>query len=192
MIVAKKCPACSHVAKQDIYIATCPACGAAYNPNITPAPAKPSAEPIADLARKNNKPAERRVPFVLYLLALVIFFVALPILTSINPVSGDAIANLLMVALALLVGYVIFTNKSASRVKFCRACGITGVPVTHTKGSILIEIILWLCFLVPGLIYTFWRHTSRAKVCASCNSTELLPPDSPMAKSIQKQLEAGT
>jgi hypothetical protein len=49
-------------------------------------------------------------------------------------------------------------------------------------GSILIEIILWLCFLVPGFIYTIWRHSSTKQVCGTCGSKDVIPVDSPLAK----------
>jgi hypothetical protein len=71
---------------------------------------------------------------------------------------------------------------------FCSSCAHEGPGKTHTKGSILIEIILWLCFLIPGLIYTIWRHSSRHKVCASCGASTLIKPDSPMAVAVKQGL----
>jgi hypothetical protein len=61
----------------------------------------------------------------------------------------------------------------------CASCGTVGKPRTETRGSFLIEIILWLCFLVPGLIYTLWRLTTRQPVCRACHGHELLPLDTP-------------
>jgi hypothetical protein len=61
--------------------------------------------------------------------------------------------------------------------------------VTITKGSIFLEIILWLCFILPGLIYSIWRHISRHEACASCKQTTLIPVTSPMGqKFIQENL----
>jgi hypothetical protein len=71
---------------------------------------------------------------------------------------------------------------------FCTSCGHEGPGKTRTRGSILIEIILWLCFLIPGLIYTVWRHASRHKVCGSCGSGTLIKPDSPMAVSMKQAI----
>ena len=41
---------------------------------------------------------------------------------------------------------------------------------TVTRGSIWIEIILWLCLIVPGLIYSIWRLTTRRQVCSACGA----------------------
>ena len=66
---------------------------------------------------------------------------------------------------------------------FCRRCGTIDVPRSHTPGSILIEGVLWLCLLVPGLVYSLWRLSARTKVCKACGSADVIPPDSPVAKS---------
>ncbi len=50
------------------------------------------------------------------------------------------------------------------RFQVCSRCGPAGLPKTKVKGSIAIEIILWRCFTVPGLIYSLWRSTSDARV----------------------------
>lgn len=67
----------------------------------------------------------------------------------------------------------------SSDARICSACGTIGRSKTVTRGSIAIEIILWLCFLVPGLIYSIWRLTTRTDACAACGSPALLPIDSP-------------
>lgn len=64
----------------------------------------------------------------------------------------------------------------------CTACGYVGEPTTVTKGNFGIELILWLCFLIPGLIYSIWRLSSRHEACPSCKSSSLIPAESPMAK----------
>ena len=75
--------------------------------------------------------------------------------------------------------------------KVCTACGHLGTPKTHTEGSILIEIILWCTFLVPGLLYSLWRMTSGRKiVCEKCGNSTLVPKDSPMGRKILADLKA--
>lgn len=70
----------------------------------------------------------------------------------------------------------------------CVQCGHVGVPVMYTKGSFAIELVLWLCFLVPGVIYSFWRLSNRGKMCSVCKGTQLIPVNSPMGqKLIAKQ-----
>lgn len=69
----------------------------------------------------------------------------------------------------------------------CTSCGYVGNPKSITKGSLLIEMVLWLCFLVPGLIYSIWRLTSRHYGCPSCGQTALIPVDSPMGKKFLRE-----
>jgi len=66
----------------------------------------------------------------------------------------------------------------------CRQCGTVGFPRTYTKGSIWVELILWVCLLVPGLIYSLWRVTSRYKGCPACGAAGMIPLNAPMAKEI--------
>ena len=72
----------------------------------------------------------------------------------------------------------------------CSACGTTGKPKTETRGSFVIEVILWLCFLVPGLIYTIWRLTTRGPVCRACEGKQLLPLTSPAGKALAEKYAA--
>ena len=66
--------------------------------------------------------------------------------------------------------------------RLCSTCGHVGEPMRVTRGSFGIEVLLWLCFLVPGLIYSIWRLGSRHDGCAMCGATTLLPLNSPVAK----------
>jgi len=70
--------------------------------------------------------------------------------------------------------------------KICSNCGYQGKPKTKVKGSILIEIVLWLCFIIPGLIYSLYRSTSAAryKICPECGAPNMIPITSPMGKKI--------
>lgn len=70
----------------------------------------------------------------------------------------------------------------------CMTCGTDAEPVTETRGSILIEIILWLCFIVPGLIYSIWRLSSKRETCKACKGTTLVPYVSPAAVQHRKML----
>lgn len=70
----------------------------------------------------------------------------------------------------------------------CTQCGNTGKPQRKVKGNLLIEIILWLFFILPGLIYSIWRTSSYYKACKVCGSTTLIPLDSPLGKKTLKEL----
>lgn len=64
----------------------------------------------------------------------------------------------------------------------CTSCGYMGEPKKITKGSIGIELFLWLCFIVPGILYSLWRLSSRYEGCPTCGQKTLIPINSPMAK----------
>ena len=70
---------------------------------------------------------------------------------------------------------------------YCTSCGSIGKPKTKTKGSLSLEIILWLCFLIPGFIYSLWRTFDKTKACVSCGNVSLIPTTSPIA---QEQVQA--
>jgi len=72
--------------------------------------------------------------------------------------------------------------------RFCTTCGFEGETRLHTKGSLGVEIVLWLLLIVPGLIYTVWRHASREQVCNSCGAATLVPVTSPVAVKMRKEL----
>ena len=64
---------------------------------------------------------------------------------------------------------------------YCQNCGSVGKPKRTTKGSLLIEIILWLMMILPGVLYTVWRLTTRTKACPKCKAPNMIPVDSPRA-----------
>lgn len=65
---------------------------------------------------------------------------------------------------------------------YCTTCGAVGKPKSHTPGSALIELILWLCFILPGLIYSMWRVANKKKICATCRAATVIPTGSPIAQ----------
>jgi ribosomal protein L32 len=71
----------------------------------------------------------------------------------------------------------------------CTSCGYVGEPREITKGSIWIEVVLWLCFIVPGIIYSVWRSSTSAQlnVCPSCGQTALIPVDSRIAQKFLRE-----
>jgi hypothetical protein len=75
-------------------------------------------------------------------------------------------------------------NKNMSQKLICSACGHIGSSKTAIKGNGLIEIILWLCFIIPGIIYSIWRSSSRYKTCKKCGSPNLIPLDSPIGQKV--------
>jgi hypothetical protein len=66
----------------------------------------------------------------------------------------------------------------------CTSCGYVGNTISETRGSLLIEIILWLFFIIPGLIYSIWRLTTRYEACPKCRNQNMIPVDSPVGKKL--------
>jgi predicted RNA-binding Zn-ribbon protein involved in translation (DUF1610 family) len=71
----------------------------------------------------------------------------------------------------------------------CTSCGHQVDPKTKVRGSIWIELVLWLFFIIPGVIYSFWRLSNKYKVCPECGKETLIPMDSPMGKQLAKSLK---
>jgi hypothetical protein len=56
---------------------------------------------------------------------------------------------------------------------YCNSCtNFTETPIK--KGNGIIEIVLWLCYLLPGLIYSIWRRSGVANVCPTCKVAGLV------------------
>ena len=83
--------------------------------------------------------------------------------------------------------YKALTGGKGGKPKYCKNCGHTGPTKSHTPGHMAIEIILWLCFIVPGLIYSIWRVSNRTMKCEKCESKDLVPVDSPIAIAAKNQ-----
>jgi len=77
------------------------------------------------------------------------------------------------------------SEKRAERAKggmYCTDCGTQCNGKRKAKGSTLVELVLWLCFIIPGLIYSVWRVSNKYIACSACGSPSLIPIDSPKAR----------
>lgn len=86
-------------------------------------------------------------------------------------------------------GRAIFNGEMArERLKgnwYCTQCGTVANPRSYTKGSFGIEVLLWLMMILPGVLYTVWRLTSRSKGCPKCGGV-MIPVTSPVAQAALK------
>ena len=71
-------------------------------------------------------------------------------------------------------------------IMICGNCGTVAEPKSITKGSFAVEIILWLCFILPGMLYSVWRLASRHKGCPKCGQNNMIPLDSPRGIALRK------
>jgi hypothetical protein len=71
----------------------------------------------------------------------------------------------------------------------CKNCGWSGAKgKKQVRGSLFFELILWLFLIVPGVIYSIWRLTTKETVCPTCGKPELIPATSPMGKELLTRL----
>jgi len=87
-----------------------------------------------------------------------------------------------LIALAIFA-YVKSNYKKSSNV-ICTKCGFSGKMRSKPRGSGAVELLLWLCFLLPGLIYSAWRGGKKIYTCPSCSSNDIIPLDSPAGKKL--------
>lgn len=98
-----------------------------------------------------------------------------------------AVAITLAMLAGMLWALVAILLPRKGKPMVCATCGHYGPTVPHTRGSIWLELALWLCFVVPGIIYSIWRLTTRAQACTSCGAQQLVPAESPVGRRIKAQ-----
>lgn len=57
---------------------------------------------------------------------------------------------------------------------FCNSCK-NYTPKALKKGNGWIELVLYLFYLVPGIIYSIWRRSGQPNVCPVCKTAGLVP-----------------
>jgi len=96
----------------------------------------------------------------------------------------------LFIAIILTPIFVFVWNRSRQgkvNPLICKTCGSVGNPVRKTKGSFAIEIVLWLFLIIPGLIYSIWRLTTRHDACPVCGSPDVIPVNTPVGQSLKNK-----
>lgn len=81
---------------------------------------------------------------------------------------------------------IISAPDKAQENYLCLNCHQVGEAVRVRPGNNLIEVILWLAALVPGIIYTIWRSSEQKPRCPTCGSFQLVPASSPRAREIME------
>ena len=72
--------------------------------------------------------------------------------------------------------------STAAEQKYCPSCGTVGTPQFRKSGSTVVEILLWLFVVVPGIVYSIWRASTKRWACPKCEASGMIPLDSPKAK----------
>lgn len=69
------------------------------------------------------------------------------------------------------------------RTFLCTQCGAeTSAPLKVPPGSPWVALALAVPFVVPGVVYTVWRYSMRRSCCPTCGHAQLIPGDSPLAR----------
>ncbi len=71
----------------------------------------------------------------------------------------------------------------------CSNCNHLGKGKIKYQGSFFIEAILWLFFIIPGLIYSAWRSNSKQYICTQCGSSPLIPTNTPKGQELYKSIQ---
>lgn len=70
----------------------------------------------------------------------------------------------------------------------CADCGSQDYTHKVTRGRFAVELLLWFFCILPGLVYSIWRLSTRYRACAGCGSTRLLPTSSPIGRELVARL----
>jgi len=76
--------------------------------------------------------------------------------------------------------------EAAPDIVVCERCRTAGKPAMFDPGDGLTETLLWICALLPGVVYSMWRRNSRKRICAACQSAEVVPLMSPRGQEITR------
>ena len=91
---------------------------------------------------------------------------------------------LLIIPLLVVITYNILRKRGEY---ICTYCGFKGHQIIITRGSFIVELCLWLCFIIPGLIYSSWRISSRERLCPGCNHSIMVLLNTPLGQKLQKE-----
>lgn len=69
----------------------------------------------------------------------------------------------------------------------CTRCGHHGPAKTVVPGSFVLELFLWLCWILPGLFYSIWRAGNKRPGCTACGSTDVIPEATAAAQAVIRE-----
>ena len=97
-------------------------------------------------------------------------------------------SNVIPLLIIFAVAYWLLSRKKDTLMA-CTTCESISPSRKKTGGSLAIEIILWLCFLVPGIIYSLWRMSSKNRVCGTCGASTIVPLSTPAGQKIAAKIK---
>lgn len=71
----------------------------------------------------------------------------------------------------------------------CMNCGTVGGVKRIAKGHFLLEVFLWLFFLIPGFFYSAWRLFNKENICKCCGSNAVVLKNSQAGQNTIKKFD---
>ena len=69
----------------------------------------------------------------------------------------------------------------------CGNCGSVSPEARKgTRGSLILEIVLWCSFILPGVAYTIWRRKGKPN-CPQCGNENIMPLNTPGGQETQRR-----
>jgi len=87
--------------------------------------------------------------------------------------------SLIVIAVITIVVLIIMYLSTHEKIvkKRCAVCDRTSFPITRRKGYFALEIVLWILFILPGIVYSVWRLCAPKDVkCPHCGSVNKMIP----------------
>lgn len=95
---------------------------------------------------------------------------------------------LAVVAIFVMGARAVLSLSRSEESLICTTCGAqTDTPHTKTRGSVVIEVVLWFALIIPGLLYSLWRQSTRQKVCPACGNATLIVANTPDGRKLAEQ-----
>ena len=66
----------------------------------------------------------------------------------------------------------------------CSTCGYKDKPHMYKKGKRSLEIILWVCGILPGVGYTIWRNYTAIPICPICDTATMISISTPHGQNL--------
>ena len=113
------------------------------------------------------------------------------VVTNLFPSVGQ-ISGWWFIPVAIVVGIFLkiregFLSVGKQPECICTHCHTRVTPEVHTPGSGGLELLAWIVFLVPGLLYSLWRRNARTLICPVCHAPNPIPLASPAGQQLIAQ-----
>jgi hypothetical protein len=74
----------------------------------------------------------------------------------------------------------------------CMECGCQRDPIDAKRGLLVIEIFMWLLYILPGVVYSIWRRARKHQVCPNCGNPSMVLTSSSRVMEMRRLLRTFT